>query len=78
MRKPCYGRVQFVLCLPENKKIDLFRIPVNKGTNAGLGWTKYNISFENLGPLQLTTWYKTAMLESKSRTGTRQTKEITI
>ena len=47
MRKPCYGRVQFVLCLLENKKIDLFRIPVNKGTNARLGWTKYNISYEN-------------------------------
>ena len=47
MRKPCYGRVQFVLCLLENKKIDLSRIPVNKGTNTRLGWTKYNISYEN-------------------------------
>ena len=47
MRKPCYDRIQFVLCLLENKKIDLFRIPVNRGTNARLGWTKYNISYEN-------------------------------
>ena len=27
--------------------MDLSRIPVNKGTNARLGWTKYNICMGN-------------------------------
>ena len=35
-------------------KIDLSRIPVSKGANTRLGWKKYNISYENLGLLQLT------------------------
>ena len=44
-------RVQFVLWLLENRKIDLSRIPVNKGRNHSGGQT--TVIRMKIGPLQL-------------------------
>ena len=77
MRKPCYGRVQFVLWLLENRKIDLSRIPVNKGTNHSGGQT--TVIRMKIGPLQLNIHVaQNRRAGEKSRTGTRLTKEVTI
>ena len=62
-------RASYIEQAPAVKKVD----------NAIHGINLYRVD-SGIGPLQLVipAWYKIAVLESKSRPGTRQTKKITI
>ena len=52
-----------------------FSVDRIKAMSCGINLSTYNSHLPTMGPF---TWHKMAMLESKSRTGTRQTKENTI